>query len=326
MYAHPHIPLVVLALALTCTFTVAAQDSIPASEIPTYHSAVSEVRITFFATDDNNHSVATLSKSDVAVVDDEHVVRNFRNFTHSEETSLDVVALVDLSESVAPSHQTAMNDVLQMIAREQSIPSDNISVLSFGGALAGSSAATSKGASASLRPAVLCSSACSDSVGRLMAVKSSGATPLFDALLFAADFIAHHRRAGARPVLILFSDGNDTISLHSSAEALEAVLDGGALIYSVDLGPARQQTSGSAFLRRVSEATGGRYFSLPASKDDGAAAILSAALDDLRASYVVSYDVPSHQAGFHSLRVLPTHNLNLKFHSRNGYNYEPNDR
>jgi len=74
----------------------------PASEIPTYHSAVSEVRITFFATDDNNHSVATLSKSDVAVVDDEHVVRNFRNFTHSEETSLDVVALVDLSESVAP--------------------------------------------------------------------------------------------------------------------------------------------------------------------------------------------------------------------------------
>jgi len=219
-----------------------------------------------------------------------------------------------------------MNDVLQMIAREQSIPSDNISVLAFGGALAGPSAATSKGASAQFAPS-------RSLLQRLFGLgrpadggKEQRGYATVRRALFAADFIAHHRRAGARPVLILFSDGNDTISLHSSAEALEAVLDGGALIYSVDLGPARQQTSGSAFLRRVSEATGGRYFSLPASKDDGAAAILSAALDDLRASYVVSYDVPSHQAGFHSLRVLPTHNLNLKFHSRNGYNYEPNDR
>jgi hypothetical protein len=33
--------------------------------------------------------------------------------------------------------------------------------------------------------------------------------------------------------------------------------------------------------------------------------------------------VPSHQVGFHSLRLFPTHKLNLTFHSRNGYNYEP---
>ena len=162
---------------------------------------------------------------------------------------------------------------------------------------------------------------------KLLAVKSGGATPLFDALIFAADFISQHRRAGARPVMILFSDGDDTISMHSPREALQAVLDDGALIYSVDMGTARTEskTSGTMFLRRVSEATGGRYFavSLRPSQQNGAATVLNAVLEDLRASYVVTYDLPSYQAGFHSLRLLPTHNLNLTFHSRNGYEYEP---
>jgi len=87
----------------------------------------------------------------------------------------------------------------------------------------------------------------------------------------------------------------------------------------------KDQTSGTMFLRRVSEATGGRYFafSLRPSQQDGAATVLNAVLEDLRASYVVTYDLPSHQAGFHSLRLLPTHNLHLTFHSRNGYDYEP---
>jgi VWFA-related protein len=298
---------------------VSAEDTNDSSGPPTYRSTVSEVRVTFFATDENNHPLGTLTKSDFAVVDNERVVRNFRSFTHSDETSLDVVVLVDLSASVAPRFRVVMSDVLQLVAREQSIPDDNLSVLSFGGALGGTSGGTFGG----LRPAILCSSGCraSDSASKLLAVKSGGTTPLFDALIFAADFISHHRRAGVRPVMILFSDGDDTISLHSPREALQAVLNEGALIYSVDMG--KGQTSGSMFLRRVSEATGGRYFSLRSSQQDGAATVLNAVLEDLRASYVVTYDLPSYQAGFHSLRLLPTHNLNLAFHSRNGYEYEP---
>jgi VWFA-related protein len=331
MLAHWHtrsalLALSVLTYVLTCAAAaeVSTNDTNGSSGLPTYRSTVSEVRITFFATDENNRSLATLTKSDFAVVDNELVVRNFRSFTHSDETSLDVVALVDLSESVAPRFRVAISNVLQLVAREQSIPDDNIAVLSFGGTSVGTPAGTSGG----LRPAILCSSGCraSDSVGKLLAVRSGGTTPLFDALIFAADFIADHRRAGIRPVIILFSDGNDTISLHSSREALRDVLAGGALIYSVDLGTSENQTAGSMFLRRVSDATGGRYFSLRLSQQDGAATVLNAVLEDLRASYVVSYDLPSHQTGFHSLRLLPTHNLNLTFHSRSGYYYEPGVR
>ena len=339
-----HTRSVLLALfALPCLAAaqLLAEDTSDSPNLPAYRSTVSEVRVTFFATDENNHPLATLTKSDFAIVDNERVVRNFRSFTHSDETSLDVVALVDMSESVAPRLRVALTDVLQLVAQEQSIPDDNISVLSFGGA----SGETSRGgASGGLRPAILCSSGCraSDSIRKLLAVKSGGTTPLFDALIFAADLISQHRRAGGnsaergnvRPVLILFSDGYDTISMHSAREALQAVLDEGALVYSIDIGMSENrsssenlgnQASGSTFLRRVSQATGGRYFSSlrDNSPQNGAAAVLNAVLEDLRASYVVTYPLPSHEAGFHSLLLLPTHNLNLTFHSRNGYDYEP---
>ncbi len=319
MSTHVHIRWVLLALfVLTCAS--AAENTNHSSSLPTYRSTVSQVRVTFFATDENNRPVATLTKSDFAVVDSERVVRNFRSFTPSDETSLDVVALVDLSESVAPRLRIAIRDVQELAAREQSISDDNVAVLSFGAALKGTFGGT--------QPAVLCSSGCqaSDSVSKLLAVKSGGATPLFDALIFASDFISHHGRAGVRPVLILFSDGNDTISLHSAHEALEAVVAGGVPVYAVDLGSSRSQTTRSIFLQQVSEATGGRYFSPHFSPQDGAASVLNAMLEDLRASYVVTYDLPSHQAGFHSLRLMPTHNLNLTFHSRNRYYYEPSLR
>jgi len=114
MLAHRHIrsALVLLSVAialLASTYASAADDPSRSSGSPTYRSTVSEVRVTFFATDENNHALATLTSSDFAVVDNELVVRNFRSFAHSEETALDVVALVDLSESVAPRFRVAMS-------------------------------------------------------------------------------------------------------------------------------------------------------------------------------------------------------------------------
>jgi len=68
---HPRLALLAL---FTLTSVLAAEDASDASGVPTYRSTVSEVRVTFFATDKNNHPVATLTKSDFAVVDNELVV------------------------------------------------------------------------------------------------------------------------------------------------------------------------------------------------------------------------------------------------------------
>jgi hypothetical protein len=55
---------------------------------------------------------------------------------------------------------------------------------------------------------------------------------------------------------------------------------------------------------------------------DGAVQAMQNIFADLHASYVVTYRLPSRTAGFHSLRILPKHNLNLRFHCRRGYFYE----
>jgi VWFA-related protein len=328
MLTRAHIRSVPLALFVltyaVLTYAAAAEKTNDSSTLPTYRSVVSQVQVSFFATDENSRPFAALTKSDFAVVDNGLVIRNFRSFTAADENALDVVALVDLSESVAPRLRGAIREVEQLVAREQSIADDNVAVLYFGAESGGTSGRTSVAASGEIRPAILCASGCSasGSVSRLLTVKSGGTTPLLDALIFASDFISHHRRAGARPVLILFSDGNDTISLHSAREALDAVVAGGALVYSVDTGKPANPSAGSMFLRQASDASGGRYFSL----QDGVDNVLSAVLEDLRASYVVTYDLPSRQAGFHSLRLMPTHNVNLRFHSRNRYYDEPSLR
>ncbi len=320
-----------------------AKDPADDSGELTYRSSVSEVRVTFFVNDENNHPMETISREDFAIVDGERIIRRFRSLARSDETSLDVVALVDLSGSVAPRFRKAINEVLEVIAREQSIGDDDISVISFGGDLRATQSRARKNNEADMSPVIFCSRACRelDFATRLSAAKCGGATPLYDALIFASDFIAQRHRSGVRPVVILFSDGEDTISMHSRAEALQAVREAGALIYSVDIGTPtnphltdRQLNSvsylepGSIFLRQAAEVSGGRYLYLSAgqSQSGGGPTVLNAVLDDLRASFVVTYDLPSRQAGFHSLRLLPTHNLNLTFHSRDGYDYEPNGR
>lgn len=173
-----------------------------ATESTTYRTTVSEVRVSFFATDEKQDPVTTVANSDFAVVDNERIVRDFHSFMRTDETSLEVVVLVDASQSVAPRFRFAMNNVVQLAAHQQSMPDESISVLSFGGTSPGPSQER-HGATPNLQPAILCSSGCrtSEALSKLLAVTSSGTTPLFGALIFGSDFISQHHRAGKRPAL-----------------------------------------------------------------------------------------------------------------------------
>jgi len=268
----------------------------------TYRSTASEVRLTFFTTDQHNRSVNQLQKNDFAVVDNGLVVRDFRSFTQSNVTQLDLLLLVDCSESVLPQFRREISDVLRLASQTQAIAEDHVAIVSFGGH----------------EPRVVCAGDCmtSTAAGQLAATAANGQTPLFDAVRFAADFLAKHHDPETRPVLILFSDGEDTISRSSARDAIEAALTAETQIYAVDLG--RSATSeGTDTLREMATATGGRYFTV----QDGTARALRAALDDLHAGYIVTYKLPSREAGFHSVRILPTHNMNLQFRCRYGYHY-----
>ena len=270
---------------------------------PAIYRTVAEVRITFFATDENNRPIESVTGNDFAIVDDDSVVREFRSLTHSSETALDITILLDASESVSPRFQSSLNEILRLISQKEVASEDRLSVLSFAG----------------LRSAVLCDHGCHSAVAdrKLVTMKAEGATPLFDALTFTANFISSRRVAGVRPVVILFSDGVDTISKVAPHDALHSVVASGALLYAIDTNLPGMASRGSVLLQRMAEATGGRYFSTR----EGSSDVLQAALADLRSSYVVTYRAPRPRVGFHSLRILPKRNLNLRFHCRSGYYY-----
>ena len=266
-----------------------------------YRTTVSEVRVTFFVTDANNHSVDLVDRSDFAVVDDDLVVREFRSVARAEKTALDLAVLIDASASISSSLPTIMGQVRQLV-RHQQTTNDSTSVVAFAG----------------LNPDLLCAQDCgsAEANNRLNALEPSGLTPLFDALAYSATLVSDRHQTGTRPVVILFSDGHDTISKTSAQEALRAVIGSGALLYAIDLNTAGSSSYGSGALQRMAEATGGRTFSLPESDQ-----VLETVLEDLRTSYVVTYQLPGSRVGYHSLRILPKHNLNLRFHCRSGYYY-----
>jgi hypothetical protein len=118
-------------------------------------------------------------------------------------------------------------------------------------------------------------------------------------------------------VLVLFSDGEDTISQHSAADAVATAMTRDVQIYAVDLNPSGPASEGTFLLQKLASATGGRYFTV----GQGADKVYHAVLEDFHATYTVTYKPPGHAGGFHAVRILPTHNLNLHFYCRSGYEY-----
>src|SRR5271166_4449762 len=222
----PRIPFVRVLLPLLLLTSVEAQES----SIPNYRSTASEVRLVFFATDENNHTVEDLQRDDFAVVDDDRIIREFRSFSRSALVKLDVIVLIDASESVLPRFQQEVTDVVQLISQGQWAPEDNLSVLSFSGTEAH----------------LICSADCRSSFAadQVVPLRGGPATPLFDAVEIAAELIMHSEQPDTRPVILLFSDGDDNISKSSFNDALEKILASSAQVYAIDMSDPREWSKG----------------------------------------------------------------------------------
>lgn len=266
-----------------------------------YHHSVSEVRLVFFATDERNHPVSDIKKNDFAVVDDDNVIRDFRSFTGADLIKLDVMVLMDSSESVLPRLPQEVAEVQQLISQWPWRSGDKVSVLSFSG----------------MQTRLICSEDCRDSFSaeRIDSSSAGGATPLFDALKKAANLLHARAQPDVWRVIVLFSDGDDTISVASLKEALGAILASEAQVYAVDNRVSARPSNGTAILQKIATDSGGRYLR----NNDGGVNVLNNVIGDLHSARVVTYALPAADADFHSIRILPTHNLKLQFHCRSGY-------
>jgi VWFA-related protein len=269
---------------------------------PTYKAGTSEVRISFRATDDHGDPQTALKKDDFAIVDGGRVIRTFSSLNKADEDFLDIVILLDVSESVAEDFRQMANAALQLVSAKELAFNTSISLMTFSGT----------------HSKLLCNGDCRGSDLNFLSVTPSGATPLLDAISDTSLFLSAHHRPGTKPVIVLFSDGIDTCSISSIQDAMRNLIDTQIALYAVDAGEPTKRMDGSSILRLMAETSGGGYFAMG---EDTSAALLRA-FDELRHSYVVTYKLEHAPGGYHSLRILPTRNLSLQFHSRSGYYYE----
>jgi len=265
----------------------------------TIRANTSEVRVLFTATDSQGRRVTQLQPKDVAVVDNEEVVRRFRSFGPADETPLNVVIMVDTSASLARQITSEIELVKNFIQSSNWRAGDLISVVTFSGTHAD----------------VICSRNCRENIPGLTSPRAGNATPLYDALLTASELIARTHEAATRSAIIVLSDGGDNISMHTLAQAIAAAQAVDASVYTVNTRAQRADAQGDGALEQLAVETGGVAYA----PGRATALTLNAVLDDLRQGFVLTYECPSSAAAHHEIRVVPALDSHLRFHSRQSY-------
>ena len=120
----------ILPIAILSPVSAQIADQPPSA---TFRSEVTEVRVTFSTTDPKNRVVSTIQPTDFAIVDQGRVIREFRSFTRSGYTRLQVTILVDGSDSLKPRLQQELSSVTELLGPDSGLPEDALSVVSFHG-------------------------------------------------------------------------------------------------------------------------------------------------------------------------------------------------
>lgn len=133
-------------------------------------------------------------------------------------------------------------------------------------------------------------------------LRVGAATALYDAIYLASRALDHRK---GRKVLVLITDGGDTISKVDYKEAVRAAEEAEALVYSIIIVPiessAGRETGGEHALIQLSEDTGGKYYYATSTAQlDEAFRKIS---DELRTQYLLAY-YPSQHTSFSEFRRI----------------------
>jgi Ca-activated chloride channel family protein len=133
-------------------------------------------------------------------------------------------------------------------------------------------------------------------------LRVGAATALYDAIFLASRSLDHRK---GRKVIVLITDGGDTISKVDYKEAVRAAVEAEAIVYSIIIVPiessAGRETGGEHALIQLSEDTGGKYYYATSIADlDQAFEKIS---DELRTQYLLAY-YPSQRNSFSDFRQI----------------------
>jgi Ca-activated chloride channel family protein len=137
--------------------------------------------------------------------------------------------------------------------------------------------------------------------GGLERLRGGPATALYDTIFLASQSLAPRQ---GRKVLVLISDGDDTVRGVNYSKALEQALRSEVLVYSIIDVPidadAGRDTGGEHALITLSEETGGKHYYANSAKLEEAFTQVS---NDLRTQYLLGY-YPTHHAPSADFRTI----------------------
>jgi len=279
---------------------------------PVIRVDVNLVRILTTVKDATGSAVGSLSAKDFEVFDN-GVPQEIAVFERYTELPLVIALMVDTSGSTAKdlrSEVASVSRFLKVLLSEGN-PKDAVALYSFNYEVVRHNSFTHN------------YGPLEQSLKRL---KGEAGTSLYDAMYLAADDLETH---DGRRVMVMVTDGGDTVSTKDFHAALKAAQSADAVIYPILIVPiindAGRNTGGENALTTLAARTGGRVF----------AATLGSALDaafadlirDLRTQYLLAYypkNVPLTKNRFHRLDVR-VRRPELRVLARTGYYGESED-
>jgi Ca-activated chloride channel family protein len=290
--------------ALAAGFLITA---IAFSQDKTFRVDVQLVRLLTTVKDASGQLIGGLNKEDF-IVTDNGVKQQIAVFEKNTSQPLSIALMVDISGSTAKDLKYEVDSMTRFVHAlfKEGNPEDRVSLFSFNWEVRQQSNFTRN----------------SLGLERLMhRLKPEAGTSMYDAIYLAATKELSDREG--RRVMVMVTDGGDTISSHTYHDALRALHSSDTVFYAMLVVPiptdAGRNTGGENALTTLSQGTGGKVF-LPS-----VGAQLDAAFDevlrDLRTQYLIGYypkSVPLTKERFHKIDIR-TVDPKLRAVSRTGY-------
>ncbi len=280
-----------------------AQDPAP----PVFRATVRLVRILATVKNQKGEPVGGLDKTDFEVRDN-GVPQQIAVFERQTEQPLSIAILIDNSGSTAGDLKYETDSVTRFVraVMRSGNERDAVALYSFNWQVVQQTAYTRDPAAVDRR---------------LHQLAGEAGTSMYDAILLAARDMQDRQ---GRKVLVVVTDGGDTLSKTSFQRASEAAQLADAVIFPVLVMPvtnnAGRNIGGENALITLAQHTGGQVFqpTLGAQMDHAFDGILS----DLRTQYLVGFypkDVPLTADRFHTLTVTASSDPAWKVAARSGY-------
>jgi Ca-activated chloride channel family protein len=239
-------------------------------QLPTFRSNVRLVNVFVTALDQKGAPIGGLTQTDFKLTED-GIPQKISVFSRESEMPLSIVLAIDVSLSTKRDLKLELESArrfVHLIVR----PQDSLSLYQF---------------SEHVDELVKFTSNLERIDNGISRAQVGAATAMYDAVYLGSRALA--KRQG-RKVLVIITDGGDTMSQVSYQEALRAAQESEALVYSIIVQPinadAGRDVGGEHALIQMSHDTGGKYFYASVAELDRAFKQVS---DELRTQYLLAY-------------------------------------